>query len=112
MDQGHASDGGLFFTNGELSRKIYSHKSLVRIVLKAKGSAYKGSYPAMYVKIDGKLKDEYYVDSENYADYYTDLKLRPGGHTLSLEYVNDLCGAGPQPEDRNVWVDRLSPAEF
>ncbi len=99
----------LFFRNGELSRKIIIHNSLTRIVLSAKGSMVRNVYPVLYVKIDGKIADEYYVDSKGYKNYYTDVKLEPGKHILSLEYVNDLSASRGwnKTEDRNVWIRRV-----
>ena len=97
----------VFFRNGELSIKIDIHNSLVRIMLSAKGSSAKNIYPVLYVKIDGKVADEYYVNSKVYKDYYTDLKLEPGPHFLSLEYVNDLMTGGLTGGDRNLRIQRV-----
>jgi hypothetical protein len=101
----------VFFRNGELSIKLDIHNQLVRIVLKAKGSDSNNIYPVLYVKIDGKVVDEYYVDSKTYKNYYTDLKLKPGPHLLSLAYVNDLKTGGLAGGDRNVWIQRVSLLE-
>ena len=94
-----------FFMNGELSKKIIIHNPLERLVLSAKGSVSKNVYPTLYVKIDGKIVDEYYLDSKGYKNYFTVLRLTPGPHLLSLEYVNDFSAKGG--EDRNVWIQRV-----
>ena len=101
----------IFFRNGEISIKLEIHNPLVRIVLESKGSDSNNIYPVLYVKIDGKVADEYYVDSKTYKNYYTDLKLKPGPHLLSLEYVNDLKTGGLAGGDRNVWIRRVSLLE-
>lgn len=105
------SKDDVFFRNGELSVKLEIHKPLVRIMLESKGSVSNKIYPVVYVKIDGKAVDEYYVDSKTYKNYYTDLKLKPGPHILSLEYVNDLKTGGLAGGDRNVWIRRVSLLE-
>ena len=99
-----AVKGDYLFTNGEVTRKINVHGALTRLVLRAKASPAKNVYPVMYVKIDGQVVDEYYMDSKGYKNYYTDMKLTPGTHLLGLQYVNDLSVGG---NDRNVGIQRV-----
>ena len=101
----------LFFRNGELTKRIDILTPEVQLVLSAKGSKSKGKYPVLYVKIDGKVVDEYYVNSTTYQNYSTSLNLGVGSHLLSLEYVNDFRGDGLVSEDRNVWIRRVSLLE-
>ena len=93
--------------NGEITKNINTHKPLVKLVLRAKGNSVKNGYPTLYVKIDGRIVDEYYVNSKAYKNFYTDLKLAPGEHVLGLKYVNDLCVGKLPSEDRNVWIQKV-----
>lgn len=99
--------GEFFFSNGELIKKVNIYNPLERLVLRAKGSPAKNVFPVLYVKIDGKIVDEYYINSKVFKNYYTDLKLSPGPHLLSLEYVNDVKNKGLTGEDRNVWIQKV-----
>ncbi len=101
------TDRGMFFQNGEVHKKITNHNRLVMIELELKGSASKGVYPALYVKIDGKLIDECYVDNTDYKKFNIVTLLKPGTHMLSLEYVNDFQDRNRPAEDRNLWIRRV-----
>ena len=65
----------------------------------------------MYVKLDGKVVDEYYMSSMGYKNYYTDLKPAPGTHVLGLEYANDLRVGDKPSQDRDISVIRVSVIE-
>ena len=106
-DQEAMTAGELLFKSGELSKNIYIRNPLVMIVLHAKGSSARNVYPVIYVKIDGKIVDEYYVNSREYKDYTTVLELSTGEYFLTLEYANDLAIGKPVIEDRNVWIQRV-----
>ncbi len=96
-----------FFRNGELFKKINISNPSVQITLSMKGSAVNGVWPVLYVKIDGKLVDEYYVNSKVYKKYRTKLTVAPGAHVLSLQYANDLCVGNLPSQDRNVWIQKI-----
>ena len=102
-----AAQGELFFKSDELLKKIKVFHPLVRLVVKGKGDPARGIYPVLYVKIDGTLADEYYMDSSTYKNYYTDLKLTPGDHLLGLQYVNDVRLGSVSNEDRNAYIKQV-----
>lgn len=99
--------GGVLYQNAVVTKNIEVHNQLSILELECKGSAVKGVYPVLYVRIDGKLVNEHYVNSEVAKIYATALKLEPGTHLLTIEYVNDLSVGGLSRQDRNVWIQRL-----
>ncbi len=98
----------VLYKNEEISLKIEVHNPMTLLVLECRGSVAGRSYPVLYVRIDGKLVDEYYVNSETYKEFTTVVGLTRGTHRLSIEYVNDLRMGGLSSEDRNVWIRRAS----
>jgi len=109
--EGPAMVGDMLFRNAELKAGFHTSKPLTWVVLNASGTPCKNVFPSIYVKIDGKLADEYYVDSDNRKNYFTGVRLSPGEHTLSLEYVNDLSVGKLPSQDRNVFIYNVSILE-
>ena len=101
------TDRGMFFENGEVQKKIITHNRMVMIELEMKGSVSYGVYPALYVRIDGNLVDECYVDYTDYKKYSIVTLLKPGMHMLSFEYVNDFQDPARPKEDRNLWIRQV-----
>lgn len=103
-----AGKDGVLYSNVTLTKTIDFHRPASLLTLECKASRARGVYPVLYVKIDGKLVDEHYVNSEGFMTYYTSLRLEPGVHLLSIAYVNDLRAGGLSAEDRNVWVRQVT----
>ncbi len=95
-----------FYESGQLSKNVNFHNSYMRLVLNAKSSIARNTYPVLHIRVDDEIQDSLYLDSKEFKNYYVLLYTTPGFHRLTLEYVNDTQDkrAGT---DRNIWIKKI-----
>jgi tetratricopeptide (TPR) repeat protein len=102
---------GFLYANGQLSRRVTVNcRGPVRFAIRARGTRALGYYPCLVIRWDGRVVDVLTLESAEFKDYETALETGEGAHELAIEYVNDRAAraaAGGQPEDRNLWIDKM-----
>jgi len=76
------------------------------IRLRAKGQAAGGEWPLAGVRIDGRLRGEDWVASEEWDDYYVRVGLQEGPHRVGVEFQNEAYVAQTR-EYRKLFVESL-----
>ena len=101
------SESGVWFAaNGTIAGQVQvpvAGRHTVRVL--AGGTPLGGVYPEFEVALDGEALGRRSVDSESAGYHEITADLVPGERTLSLSFVND---AWEPPEDRNLFVDRIT----
>ncbi len=95
--------GELFYRNGLLEKNIMVRGDVLRLAFQAKGQRKGNSYPYLLIRLDGAVVDTLYIDNPEYMDFVSAVPLRPGVHTLGIEFVNHY------PE-RMLWIKKVEIA--
>jgi hypothetical protein len=101
------TESGMWFaSHGTIAGQLavpMAGRHAVRVL--AGGTPLGGVYPEFEVALDGEVLGRRSVGSESVGYYEIAADLTAGGHVLTVSFVND---AWEPPEDRNLFVDRIT----
>ena len=76
------------------------------VVVRAYGKPLGGIWPLMALSVDGVAGEPVTVGSGVYIDYFFQVALAPGVHSIGVAFLNDAYNPGV--EDRNLYLDKFA----
>jgi hypothetical protein len=102
----HGSEA--IYKKGEVAKTLLLPDAETLVMIRARSSAVGGVYGYLVVKLDGRIVDAVYIQSDRFRNFPVLLTAGRGPHRLGLEFLNDRTSLGGAREDRNIWIEEVA----
>ena len=99
-------DGWVIWKNGYIEEgTTFASTGTYQFDIRARGDLAAGVWPVMEVRIDQTTVASIQVNSSTWSTFSTTVPVQAGTHDVAIAFVNNYYAP---PEDRNLYVDRVS----
>ena len=103
------SNGWNIWQNGYLEESAtFATTGLYQFEVRARGDLAAGAWPQMEIRIDQATVASIQVNSSTWGNFSTMVPVQAGTHDVAIAFVNNYYAP---PEDRNLYVDKVSMIE-
>ncbi|MBI3534987.1 MAG: hypothetical protein HY072_05830, partial [Deltaproteobacteria bacterium] len=92
------------YTDGEIGKEVEIPTGESLLVLKVRSNRVERSYGYLLIRLDHRVVNSLYINSEDFGEYTTRLKTEKKKHFLTIEFVNNKKLPG---QDRDVWIREI-----